>query len=46
LANNAKNMGFGIADSSIVKNELFYKTTAEALKEKAIQAYPTKYGRP
>lgn len=45
LSNNASNTGFGITDNTIIQNKLFYKTTAEKLKDKAINGYSKLYGR-
>lgn len=45
LAQNAANTGFAISDNTIIQNEKFLKATAEKLRIKAIEAYPTHYGR-
>ena len=45
LAQNAANTGFSISDNTIIQHEKFLKTTAEKLRTKAIEGYPTHYGR-
>ena len=44
LSQNAANTGFAVTDNTIIQNEKFLKETAEKLRVKAIEAYPTHYG--